>query len=81
MLALGAVLFASWRYADTHGLLKGEVSAETACAVERRIVVAQGLYALGVLLCVLNMYWSIGFIVLVQLNYAIAPRLGKLSLP
>ena len=29
----------------------------------------------GALLCVIDTYWSIGFIILVQLNYAIAPRL------
>ena len=40
----------------------------------RRIIVAQSLYALGAALCVINTSWSIGFIVAVQLNYAIAPR-------
>jgi len=30
---------------------------------------------LGAALCFFNTYWSIGFIVLLQLNYAIAPRL------
>lgn len=43
----------------------------------RRIVIAQSLYGFGALLCFFNTYWSIGFIVLVQLNYVIAPRLGK----
>jgi hypothetical protein len=47
-------------------------------AVERRIVIAQALYALGALLCVVNTYWSIAFIVLVQLNYVIAPRIRPL---
>jgi len=36
--------------------------------------VAQGLYAFGALLCVFDTYASIAFIVLVQLNYAFAPR-------
>jgi hypothetical protein len=40
----------------------------------RRVVIAQALYAFGALLCVLSTYLSIAFIVLVQLNYAIAPR-------
>jgi hypothetical protein len=44
-------------------------------AIKRRIVIGQGLYAFGALLCLVNTYVSIGFIVLVQLNYAIAPRL------
>jgi hypothetical protein len=38
-------------------------------------MIAQSLYAFGALLCIFNTYWSIGFIVLVQLNYAIAPKL------
>jgi hypothetical protein len=42
--------------------------------VTRRIVVAQSLYALGAALCVINTYYSIAAIVLVQINYAIAPR-------
>jgi hypothetical protein len=40
-------------------------------------VIAQALYATGAALCFIDTYWSIAFIVLVQLNYAIAPRIGK----
>jgi len=43
-------------------------------AIKKRILVAQSLYAFGALLCLFDNAWSIGFIVLVQLNYAIAPR-------
>jgi hypothetical protein len=46
-------------------------------AICRRIVIAQLLYAFGALLSIFNTYWSIGFIVLVQLHYAIAPRYGR----
>lgn len=46
--------------------------------LERRIVIAQSLYAFGALLCLINTYWSIAWIVLVQLNYAIAPRIRPL---
>jgi hypothetical protein len=46
-------------------------------AIRRRIVVAQSLYAFGALLCIFSTYWSIGVIVLVQLNYAFAPRFGR----
>jgi hypothetical protein len=46
-------------------------------AIQRRIVVAQSLYALGAALCFLSTYLSIAFMVAVQLNYAIAPRLGR----
>ena len=78
ILLLGAVLFVSWRYAQRVGLLKDEVTAEMCSANERRIVIAQTLYALGALLCIFSIYWSIVFIVLVQLNYAIAPRFDSL---
>lgn len=75
---LGAVLFVSWRYAQRAGLLKDETTEELRSATERRIVIAQALYAFGALLCVVNTYASIVFIVLVQLNYVIAPRIRLL---
>jgi uncharacterized membrane protein len=79
ILLLGGVLFLSWRYAIRAGLLREEVTHQRKCAVERRIVVAQSLYALGAGLCFFNTYLSIAFIVLVQLNFALAPRLPFLS--
>jgi uncharacterized membrane protein len=66
--APGAILFVSWRYARRAGLVRKEMTAEICRAVERRIVVAQSLYAVG-----------IGFIVLAQLNFALAPRIPILS--
>ncbi len=76
---LGATLFAGWRYAMHAQLVKKELSADFAAAIEQRIIVAQTLYAVGALLCLVSTYWSIGFILLVQVNYAIAPRSGPLS--
>ncbi len=52
---------------------------EVTTAIKRRIIIAQMLYAFGAALSVFSTYWSIGFIVLVQLNYAIAPRLPRRS--
>jgi uncharacterized membrane protein len=75
IFALGAILYASWRYATQAGLLKDDVPVEIRRAIRRRIVIAQALYAFGAALCFFNTYWSIGFIVLLQLNYAVAPRL------
>jgi hypothetical protein len=51
----------------------------TDAAIERRIVVVQILYAAGALLCLTNNYVSIVFIVLVQLNSALAPRIFPLD--
>jgi uncharacterized membrane protein len=79
ILLLGVVVYSSWRCAVLGGLLKADLSEEVRCAVERRILVAQALYAFGALLCVFNTYWSIAFIVLLQLNFAIAPRIRWLS--
>jgi uncharacterized membrane protein len=78
VLLLGVALFASWTYAERAGLLDPQTPADVRGAVSRRIVIAQLLYAFGASLCVFNTYASIGFIVLVQLNYALAPRLGPL---
>jgi uncharacterized membrane protein len=75
ILLLGAVLYLSWVCATGKGLVKGDMPPEVPRAIKRRIVIAQSLYAFGALLCIHSTYWSIAFIVLVQLNYAIAPRL------
>jgi len=55
-------------------LLTNDVPAEVHPAIVRRIVIAQTLYAIGASLCFIGTYWSIAAIVLVQVNYAIAPR-------
>jgi uncharacterized membrane protein len=78
ILLLGAALLCAWRYAVRKGLTAEDMPAAMRHGVERRIVIAQALYAAGATLCVINTYWSLGFIVLVQINYAIAPKLGIL---
>jgi uncharacterized membrane protein len=79
ILALGVVLYCSWRYARGTGLVEADLAAMIDRSVERRILIAQGLYALGVALCVVSTYWSIGFIMLVQAVYVVGPRRGILS--
>lgn len=74
ILLPGLLLYASWRHATRSGLLKEDLPFEIRRAVRRRVVVAQALYAFGALLCVVGTLWSVGFILLVQLNYAFAPR-------
>lgn len=75
VILLGGVLYASWRYAARAGLLTEQVTYEIQCAIERRILVAQALYAGAFVLCIVSTYLSITLIVLIQLNFAIAPRL------
>lgn len=79
IVLLGFVLYASWRYALRARLLSEEVTYEVQCAVERRILIAQALYAMGFFLCVFSTYYSIVAIVLIQLNFAIAPRIPWLK--
>ncbi len=74
ILMLGAVLYASWRYAGRSGLLREDVTEATKCAVERRIVVAQALYAVGAALCVINTYVSMAVIMAVQFYFVLAPK-------
>jgi uncharacterized membrane protein len=75
ILLMGLMLYAGWAYARRAGLIKEGTPPEVEAAVERRIRIAQTLYAFGALLCIFNTYWSIAFIVLVQLNYVLAPRI------
>jgi len=79
ILLLGLVLYGSWGYTVRALLLKSEIAAEVPAAICRRIVVGQTLYAFGALLGLLNTYYGIAFIVVVQLNYAIAPGIRWLS--
>ena len=79
ILLLGAILYAGWKHAVRAGLVKPDAPADLACAVERRILVAQGLYAMGAALCVFDTRLSIGMIILVQANYVLAPRILRLD--
>ena len=71
---LGLFLYFSWTYSRHAGLIKDDMTEETRAAVDRRIVIAQSLYAGGAALAFVNTYWSIAAIVLIQLNYVLAPR-------
>jgi TMEM175 potassium channel family protein len=76
---LGALLYAGARYARRAKLIEQDVTTEMTAASERRIIAYQALYAFGALLSVFSPYLSIGFIVAVQLNAAITPRIWRLD--
>ncbi len=78
---LGSTLYFSWLCALDKKLMKPGLTEQVTSAIKGRIVVAQSLYACGMLLCVFSTYWSIGFIVLVQLYYAVAPKLPGRNAP
>jgi uncharacterized membrane protein len=79
IFVLGAMLFWSWSYATRAGLVKADTPEEVRGSICRRILIAQSLYAAGALLCFIHTWVSIAAIVLVQLNYALAPRLWRRS--
>lgn len=74
IFALGVLLYIHWRYACHKKLLIAQENNQhqTDKAIRRRILIAQSLYAAGALLCFINIYLSIAFIIAVQLNYAFA---------
>jgi uncharacterized membrane protein len=74
IFAAGAMLYWSWAHATRANLIKPDTPPEIRDSICRRIRIAQSLYAAGAALCFINTYVSIAAIVLVQLNYAIAPR-------
>ncbi len=74
ILLAGASLYIAWRYAERAGLTSENPPGAHSEAIRRRIVRAQALYAVGALAGLVSVPLGIGLILLVQLNYAIAPR-------
>ena len=79
ILYLGAFLYWSWRYAVRAKLISQETDDELRCAIERRVLIAQSLYACGAALCYFDTRLSIAVILLLQLNYVFAPKIPLLS--
>ena len=79
ILYLGTILYLSWRYAVKADLISPDTDDELRCAIERRVLIAQGLYACGAALCAFDTRISIVVILLLQLNYVFAPKLPLLS--
>jgi len=77
ILLLGVTLYLSWDCAIGLSAVKPDISPAIIAAIRRRILIAQSLYAVGAALCFISPYWSIAIILLLQLNYAVAPRLRR----
>jgi len=75
ILLLGASLYATWAYAEWAKLIREDAHGEISRAIKRRIVRAQSLYAVGAVVGLFDVTLGIALIMLIQLNYAIAPRL------
>ena len=78
ILVLGALILAAAEYAGRARLFNQANQGTILRAVRRRVYIAQGLYLFATLLCVIDTRLSIGLIVAIQLNYAIAPRIPLL---
>jgi len=80
IFATGVAIFATWLYAEHAGLVRDDAGPEIGRAIRRRIVIAQVLYGLGFAIgLVFGTLPAVVFIVLVQLNFAIAPRFWVLN--
>jgi uncharacterized membrane protein len=79
ILFLGAVLYGAWRYATRASLISPEADIELRCAIERRVLIAQALYAASFALCIFDTRIAIACILLLQLNYVFAPKLPWLK--
>ena len=80
IVLLGAMIAISWTYARYAKLIREDAPATISRAIYERVIFGQALYAVGAALCVISTYWSIAFIVLVQLNYAFA-IIGRIAGP
>jgi TMEM175 potassium channel family protein len=78
ILILGALILGSAEYAARAGMFNPANQRTIMRAVRRRVYIAQSLYFIATLLCIVDTRLSIGLIVLIQLNYAIAPRIAFL---
>jgi uncharacterized membrane protein len=75
IMLCGLALLAIWTYVERAGLVRDDVGPEVGRAIRRRIVIAQLLYGIGMVIgLIFGTLPAVVFIVLVQLNFAIAPR-------
>jgi uncharacterized membrane protein len=76
IMLCGLALLTIWTYVERAGLVRDDVGPEVGRAIRRRIVIAQALYGIGMVIgLVFGTLPAVIFIVLVQLNFAIAPRI------
>jgi uncharacterized membrane protein len=80
IVLLGGALLAGLEYGLRAHLFREEDIHDLARLMRGRILIAQSLYAGATLLCVIFPTWvSIALIILIQLNYVLAPRIPILG--
>ncbi len=75
LFLLGFMLAFNWGYALKSNYISIDENEQVIVtkAIRKRIIEAQTLYSLSALLCFINTYLSITALVVIQLNYALAP--------
>jgi uncharacterized membrane protein len=81
VFCLGAALYGAWVFAERTGLIRDSAHGPVSHAIKRRIAIAQALYAFGAVVGLISPPLGVALIILVQLNYAVAPRLPVLWRP
>ncbi len=72
---LGVAVYVTWAYAERAKLIREDAPPELLGAFRRRVIIAQSLYAVGAVVGVVSVPLGLALIILIQLNYAVAPRL------
>ena len=78
ILVMGFALLAAVEYGLRAGIFPDEARKTIARLVRRRVYGAQLLYLVAMLVCVIDVHWSIALIVAIQLNFALAPPIPVL---
>ena len=76
---LGVAVYVTSAYAERAKLIREDAPPELSARIRRRVIVAQSLYAIGAIVGLFDVTLGITLIILIQLNYAVAPRLPFLS--
>jgi uncharacterized membrane protein len=79
LFLLGVGVYIIWAHAERAKLIRDDAPLELTNAFRRRVIVAQLLYGVGALVGLFSVPLGLALIILIQLNYAIAPRLPILS--
>ncbi len=75
LLIFGIITYAHWHYACKMGFITQNIPdfKEIDKSIRNRVITAQIFYAVAALLCFISTYLSIAMIIVVQLNYTLAP--------
>ena len=79
LFPLGVGVYIIWAHAERAKLIRDDAPSELRNAYRRRVIVAQSLYGVGALVGLFSVPLGLALIILIQLNYAVAPRLPILS--